>query len=128
MNKRYVSLSIALIAGLGLGMIAVQELRAQSKGPAYVIAELEISNMKGYREEFVPLLQTTLKNHGGRFIAAAKPEPMIGDAPKTLAAIIAFDSMEKAKGWFTSEEYQAAGKVRDKYAKLISYAVQGNGN
>lgn len=127
MKNRYVSLSIALMAGLGLGMFAVQELQAQSKGPAYAITGLEISNMKGYQEEFLPLLRKTLEMYGGRIIAVGKPTSISGDGPKTLAAIIAFDSMEKTMAWANSAEYQAAGKIRDKYAKIVSYALQGTG-
>ena len=127
MNKRYVSVAIALIASLGLGTVAVQELRAQSKGRAYVIAELEVSNMKGYQEEFFPLYRKTLETYGGRLIAAGKPVPIIGDGPKTVAGIMVFESMEKATAWANSPEYAAAGKVRDKYAKIVSYALQGNG-
>jgi uncharacterized protein (DUF1330 family) len=125
MNRYHLSLSVALVSAFVLGIVATQKLTAQGKGPTYLITELEISNMAAYQAEFLPLLRPTLAKHGARLIAVGKPALVSGHSEKTLSAIIAFDDMETATAWFNSEEYKAAGVVRDKYATIVSYTLQG---
>ena len=47
-----------------------------------------------------------------------------GEAPKR-AVIIAWDSLEKAKAWYNSAEYQNLLKVGQKYAKFNTFAIEG---
>jgi hypothetical protein len=52
--KTQQAVSLALVAGFGLGAIAVHGLRAQAKPPIYVIAEIDVTDIDAYMKEFVP--------------------------------------------------------------------------
>ena len=56
--------AFAMLTGAAIGALAVQGLRAQTKPPAYVVSEIEITNLDAYQKEYVPLTQAS--NQGGR--------------------------------------------------------------
>jgi uncharacterized protein (DUF1330 family) len=57
--------------------------------------------------------------------AAVKPRPITVEPPKSRIAIMAFESIEKARAAFNSSAYKEAKKAGDKYAKFRVYAVEG---
>ena len=48
------AVSLAVLAGFGLGAIAVQTLHAQGKPPAYTIVEIDVTNPDAYAKEYAP--------------------------------------------------------------------------
>jgi hypothetical protein len=50
--KSHFTVSLAILAGVGIGALAVQSLHAQSKLPAYYISENDISDPDAYAKEF----------------------------------------------------------------------------
>jgi uncharacterized protein (DUF1330 family) len=123
--KSCFTISLAILAGVGIGAVAVQSLHAQSKPPVYFVGETEISNPDAYAKEYLPVVMADIKANGGRYIAAGKATPMEGEPPKSRIAIIAFDSLEKIQAWRSSEAFKEARKIGDKYAKYRSYAIEG---
>ena len=120
------SVPLAMLAGIGIGAVAVQTLHAQATPPIYRIAEIDISNVEAYTKEFAPKAQAALKAAGGRFIAAGqKVTALEGDPPKTRVTIQVWDSLEKMKAAYESAEYKEARKIGDKYAKFRAFAVEG---
>ena len=63
------TVTLAMLAGFGLGAVAVQGLHAQAKPPVYYIAEIETSNLDAYMKDYAPLAQKTIRDAGGRIIA-----------------------------------------------------------
>src|ERR1700722_8463714 len=124
MKSRF-TISLAILAGVGIGAVAVQTLHAQSKPPVYFVGETEISNQDAYAKEYLPLVIADIKANGGRYIAAGKATPLEGDPQKTRIVVIAFDSLEKIQAWRGSEAFKTARKIGDKYAKYRSYALEG---
>ena len=125
MHAKY-SLTLAVLAGVGIGAVAVQTLHAQSKPPIYRIAEIEISNVEAYTKEFAPKAQAALKGAGGRFLAAGQNVTALeGDPPKTRVTIQVWDSHEKMQAAFNSADYKEARKIGEKYAKFRAFAVEG---
>ena len=125
MQAKY-KVSLAVLAGIGIGAAAVQTLHAQAKPPIYRIAEIEISNVEAYTKEFAPKAQAALKGAGGRFLAAGQNVTALeGDPPKTRVTIQVWDSVEKMQAAFNSAEYKEARKIGDKYAKFRAFAVEG---
>ena len=57
------------IIGTAVGM-AVHTLHAQGKPPVYMVAMNEVTDAEGYRKEYLPTAQKTLKEHGGVYVAA----------------------------------------------------------
>ena len=125
MQAKY-KVSLAVLAGIGIGAAAVQTLHAQAKPPIYRIAEIEISNVEAYTKEFAPKAQAALKGAGGRFLAAGQNVTALeGDPPKTRVTIQVWDSVEKMQAAFNSAEYKEARKIGDKYAKFRAFSVEG---
>ncbi|TMH52351.1 MAG: DUF1330 domain-containing protein [Betaproteobacteria bacterium] len=118
--------ALAVVAGFGLGAVAVESLHAQAKPPVYYIAEIDVTNQEGYVKEYVPKVQATIKASGGRILAAGgKVTPIEGAPPKPRVVVQMWDSVEKIQAWRNSKEYKENRKIGDKYAKFRSYAVEG---
>jgi uncharacterized protein (DUF1330 family) len=125
MKTQYTA-ALAVVAGFGLGAVAVESLHAQAKPPVYYIAEVDVTNQEGYMKEYVPKVQATIKASGGRILAAGgKVTPIEGAPPKPRVAVQMWDSVEKIQAWRNSKEYKENRKIGDKYAKFRSYAVEG---
>ena len=58
--NNYIKMGLAMLAGFGLGAIAVDKLHAQARPPAYVISEIDVSNADAYAKEYVPLANKAL--------------------------------------------------------------------
>ena len=68
--KTHYSVTLAMLAGFGLGAVAVEGLHAQAKPPVYQVVEIEPSNMEAYVKDYVPKAQAAIKAAGGKFLAA----------------------------------------------------------
>ena len=124
--KTQYTVALAIVAGFGLGAVAIESLHAQAKPPVYYIAEIDVTNQEGYVKEYVPKVQATIKASGGRILAAGgKVTPIEGAPPKPRVVVQMWDSVEKIQAWRNSKEYKENRKIGDKYAKFRSYAVEG---
>jgi len=118
--------TLAVVAGFGLGALTVQSLHAQAKPPVYYIAEIDVTNIDAYTKEYAPKAQALIKASGGRLLAAGQKVTAIeGEPPKPRVAVQVWDSMEKIQAWRNSSEYKEIRKVGDKYAKFRAFAVEG---
>ena len=125
MKTRY-TVTLAVIAGFGIGAAVVEGLHAQAKPPVYYIAEIELTNPEAYTKEYAPKAQATIRAHGGRLLAAgSKVTAIEGAPPKSRVAVQVWDSMEKIQAWRNSKEYKEARKIGDKYAKFRAFTVEG---
>ena len=124
--KTNCKIAIALVAGAAIGGAAIQGLHAQAKPPVYVIGENDVTNVDAYTKEFVPLARASIRNSGGKPVAASqKVVALEGTAPSSRITINVFDSLEKAQAWRNGTEYKEARKIGDKYAKFRAYVVDG---
>ena len=90
---------------------------------AYVVIEIEVKNPEGY-EEYKLLAPQAIAAYGGKYIArGGKAENLEGSWQPNRIVILEFESVEKAKQWLDSEEYQEAKALRHKYAS--SNAIVG---
>jgi uncharacterized protein (DUF1330 family) len=85
----------------------------------------EVSNSPALLKEFVPSARASIVNHGGKFIASGAPVALDGAIMKDRVVINQWESMEKAKEWFNSPDYQKAREVGNKYAKFTIVLVPG---
>jgi uncharacterized protein (DUF1330 family) len=123
--KGFWTIAGSMAAGIALGVGGMHGLHAQAKPPAYFVAENDVFDPEGYRKEYLPLAQPSIKAHGGKYLAAGNATALAGDAPKSRVVILVWDSMELLQGWFNSPEYREARKVGEKYAKYRNYAIPG---
>lgn len=115
----------ALAAGILLGGVSVSVLHAQSKPPAFYIADFELTDPEGikpYREQF----DATIKPFGGRWLARAGTVAKLeGDSPKGRYILIGFDNMDKAMSWYNSPAYAAIRPYRQKSGRTEAFIVEG---
>ena len=78
----------------------------------YLIADVDVTDRKSY-EEYVKLVPGTVEAFGGKYLVRAGPyDRLEGDwAPKRLV-VIEFESVERARQWYDSTEYQPAKDIR----------------
>jgi uncharacterized protein (DUF1330 family) len=125
MKTRY-TVALAMLAGFGLGAVAVQGLHAQAKSPVYQITEIEMLDATAYVRDYVPRAQAAIKGAGGRFLAAGgKVTGIEGDPPKARVAVIAWDSAEQAQAYRNSAAFKELMPLRDKLAKFRAFLVEG---
>jgi len=125
MRTRYM-VTLAVVAGFGLGAVTVHGLHAQTKPPVYYIAEIDVTNVDAYTKEYAPKAQALIKASGGRLLAAGQKVTAIeGAPPKPRVAVQVWDSMEKIRAWRNSAEFKENRKIGDKYAKFRAFTVEG---
>jgi len=124
--KTYYKVTLAMLAGIGIGAAAVHTLHAQAKPPVYFIAEIDVTNLEAYTKEYAPKAQATIKAAGGRLLAAGQKITVFeGEPPKPRVAVQVWDSLEKIQAWRNSAEFKENRKIGEKYAKFRSFAIEG---
>ncbi len=125
MKTRY-TVPLAMLAGIGLGAVAVEAIHAQMKPPTYYIAEIEVTNLDGYLKEFLPRDEANIKAFGGRILATgSKVATVEGEPPKSRVLLVHFEDIEKVQYWRNSAEAKAVRTLGHKYAKFRSFMVEG---
>jgi uncharacterized protein (DUF1330 family) len=124
--KTRCTVALSILAGVAVGAAAVQALHAQAKPPAYVIAEIDVTNVEPYDKEYVPPAAKAVTDGGGKYIVrGGRTVSFYGEPPKPRIAVMVFESMERAQAAFDSPAYKAAKTLGDKYATFRVYAVEG---
>lgn len=124
--RTHSTVTLAMLAGFGLGAVAVQGLHAQATPPAYQISEIDMMNQEAYVKDYAPRAQAAIKAAGGRFLAAGgKVTPIEGEPAKARVAIIAWESAEKAQAYRDSAAFKELLPIRDKLAKFRTIIVEG---
>jgi uncharacterized protein (DUF1330 family) len=124
--NRSITIALAMFTGAGLGAAAVQVLHAQAKPPAFHITEVTITNDEGYNKEFIPPIEKTREDFGGKFIArGGKTISVQGSPPAPRVVVIQFESLDKAQAWINSPAFKAAQAIGDKYGTFRAYQVEG---
>ena len=92
---------------------------------AYVLAEVEVTNPDGYKE-YTALVPDTIAKYGGRFLVrGGNSEVLEGDWPKVRRVIIEFESMQQAKRWWDSTEYEKPKAMRRANSKGRLILLEG---
>ncbi len=74
----------------------------------YALIELEIMNPGGF-DPYIAAVSDTIAKHGGKYLVrGGQIEVVEGSASEyPMKVVLQFPSMEAAKGWYNSAEYQA---------------------
>ena len=124
--KTQYSVAVAMLAGFGLGAVAVQGLHAQAKPPVYQVVEIDMSDQEAYLKDYVPKAQAAIRAAGGKFLAAGGKTTTIEGAPPTNRVVIQqWDSVEKIQAYRDSAAFKDLLPLRNKLATFRSYAVEG---
>jgi uncharacterized protein (DUF1330 family) len=123
---RYIIVGLAMVAGAGLGAAAVQNLHAQTKPPAYNVAEIAIKDQDGYNKEYLPLITKVLTDAGGKFLVrGGKTISYEGAAPAPRVVVIQFESLDKLQALYDSAPYKQAVAIGDKFATQRIFGAEG---
>jgi uncharacterized protein (DUF1330 family) len=124
--NRHITVGVAMVAGAALGAAAVQTLHAQTKPPAYNIAEITIKDQDGYNKEYLPLIAKALTDAGGKFLVrGGKTISYEGAAPAPRVVVVQFESLDKLQALYNSAPYKDAVAVGDKYAIQRIFGAEG---
>jgi uncharacterized protein (DUF1330 family) len=128
------NLGIALAASGGLltGAAIMQGTHAQQvkAPPAYVIAEVEKDPTKSQdpaaARRYAEAAPKSLIPFGGQYVVrGGAVQALEGEAPKGYIVVIAFDSVEKARGWYDSPAYEAVKPIRQSSMKSRILILEG---
>ena len=93
--------------------------------PAYVIVETDISDPEQY-EQYKAASPAAVAAGGGRFVVRGGDLTVLeGDWTPSRLVVLEFESLEAAKRFYESEQYQEAKRLRDGAADLRMVAVEG---
>ena len=120
-------ITAAITCGLLVGGGAVQMLHAQSKPPAFVVAEIAVRDVEGYDENFQKATHKDILNHGGKYLAGGynNTVSLVGDPPPNRVVILQFPNMDAVKEWREEGAMDMENTVGSKYAKFRIYAAEG---
>ena len=122
----------SVLAGFAVGAASLQALHAQQAriAPAYVIAEVapkparegDPAAMARYKAE----APKTIAAFNGRFLVISNNAQTVeGEPAKGSLVVIAFDSLEQARGWYNSPAYEAIRPLRQNSTLTRMLIVEG---
>jgi uncharacterized protein (DUF1330 family) len=120
-------ITAAIACGLLIGGGAVQLLQAQSKPPAFVVAEVDVKDRAGFEENFLKAARKDISDHGGKYLAGGynKTMSLVGSEPANRVVILQFPNMDAIKAWQDEGALDMENTIGSKYAKFRIYAVEG---
>ena len=92
---------------------------------AYVIVDINVADPAGY-EEYKRLAAPTVTAYGGKYIArGGRTETFEGTWRPNRLVILEFESLERARQWLHSPEYEGPRRLRQKTATTNMIVVEG---
>ena len=92
---------------------------------AYVIVEVSISDEDAY-EKYKPLAAASIAAHGGSYKArGGATETLEGEPVAGRIVVLEFPDLERARGWYHSQQYGDAMQVRQGAAQSRMFIVDG---
>ena len=92
---------------------------------AYVIANIEVTDAAAY-ERYRKEVPATIEKYGGRFLArGGAVEALEGDFIPRRIVVLEFPSLERAKAWWDSPDYQPLRVLRQSASRGDLFVVGG---
>lgn len=79
--------------------------------PAYVIANIDVTDPEGYRE-YAEQVGATIAAHGGRYLARRSPRGPRGRVAAAAAGDSRVPEPRRRAAWYESEEYGPVKQIR----------------
>jgi uncharacterized protein (DUF1330 family) len=93
--------------------------------PAYLIARVQVKDAAAY-EEYKRLAAEAIAKFGGRYRARGGATVTLeGEEEKSRVVIVEFESLDRARAWYRSPEYQKAIAARTNCATGQFIVVEG---
>ena len=114
----------AIVGSFMLG--AIQVLHAQSKPPAFVVAEVDVKDKAGFRRTFSKRPGRTSRIMAASIWRVATMKlSLVGSEPPNRVVILQFANMDAVKAWQDEGAMDMENTIGSKYAKFRIYAVEG---
>ena len=120
------TIALTVAVGLGVGVIATRGLAVQAKRTFYVVIEVdEITDADGYKAmtKNGPANIVEVKHADGRYLARTDNLTGLDGATPKRFVMIAFDSMDKANGYYQNTKEMTAMRIRA--TKSRAFIVEG---
>jgi uncharacterized protein (DUF1330 family) len=92
---------------------------------AYVTDDVDVTDSARF-EEYRRQVSPTIEKYGGRYLVqGGATEKVEGQWDPKRLVILEFDSMERAKAWYHSQEYKGPMQVRHQSASANVVFVEG---
>ena len=93
--------------------------------PGYVIVEIDVLDPNGY-DEYRNQAGATVMAYGGKYIVrGGATETLEGDWKPKRLVVLEFESVQRAKDWWNSQEYREPKKMRQRTARAKMIVVEG---
>ena len=93
--------------------------------PAYMIVDINISDLPAYAE-YAKQVPAIVRKHGGEYLArGGKTEVMEGTWIPNRIALFQFPNVEAIRAFLSDPEYQPLKAIRHRVAKTNAIAVEG---
>ena len=93
--------------------------------PAYVFAEIEVTDAEGYKG-YTAVVGESIQKYGGTFLTrGGAVHPLEGDWPQRRRVFIEFPSMDAARKWWDSPEYAKPKAMRRDYSRGRLILLEG---
>jgi uncharacterized protein (DUF1330 family) len=116
--------AVALLIGCAIGATATTAIYAQAAPPAYSIVEVDVIDAEGFKA-FAARNAAGVAAAGGQFIVRRGRVVTSAGTPPKDVFVIAWDSLDKATGYFNSPAFKELIPLRDKTAKVRLFHVEG---
>ena len=111
------------MAGFGVGTLAGQSL-GQVAPPAYVVTLFDSGLKSASDTDYPSLNPATFQPYGGHYIIHFGRTVSFDGSPPNRFVVIAFDSIQKAQAWHSSDAFRQSYDAR-KLSDVRAFAVEG---
>jgi uncharacterized protein (DUF1330 family) len=106
-------------------MAVVDGAEPPASAGGFIIVDVEVTDPELYRS-YMPLVGPAVAAYGGvGFVRGENLEVLEGDWPLSRLIVLAFSSVDQARGWWASEEYCEAKAIRQRAARTDMLVVEG---
>jgi len=93
--------------------------------PAYIVAHLRVTDAEAF-ESYRAQVPDVIRRHGGRYrIRGGRAYPLEGDWPVERLVVLEFESVEAARAFYDSPDYQRLIPLRQAGAEGTLAIVEG---
>ncbi len=92
---------------------------------AYIIVEIEVTDPTVY-EEYKRLAPPSIAQYGGKYIVRGGPVDVLeGEWKPKRLVVLQFESADRARAWWSAEEYREPKAMRQRSARTKMVLVEG---
>ncbi len=91
----------------------------------YVLAQVNVTDLDGFTEYTNQFAPTIVPFDGEVVMYSDNPEVLEGSWPEGRTVVLSFPSVEQARAWYHSEEYQRISELRRAASQGSLVIVEG---